>query len=340
MSELCLINISGEDRPGLTAEITGLLSEFDAEILDVGQSVIHNHLSLGILISLPGPTTLQELERRTERFPIAIRFSAVTLDSYDDWIGLQGRNRYILTLLARRIKASHIAVVANIVSANGLNIDNITRLSGRVPLARDDVSIKACIEFSLRGEPSESFRTSLVNASAKLDIDIAVQEDNIYRRHRRLVAFDMDSTLIDTEVIDVLAQQMGVGRAVAEITERAMRGEIDFSESLIQRVALLRGMEESQLQEVASGLPLMEGARHLIGTLNRLGYKTAILSGGFTYFGEVLKQKLGIDYVFANELEIKNHRLTGNVIPLLWMHSVRPNCWRRSPDVRIYHYSR
>ena len=311
-----LINISGEDRLGLTAEITALLSEFDADILDVGQAVIHDHLSLGLLVSLPD--TAVDLEERLRLLGVGIRFSAVDVSSYENWVGLQGSGRHILTLLARRISASHLAAVSDVISGSGLNIDNITRLSGRVPLLKRDDSeypnTKACVEFSLRGEPEESFRVALLNLCSRLDIDIAVQEDSVFRRHRRLVAFDMDSTLIDTEVIDELAHAMDAGPAVSLITERAMRGGLDFSDSLKERVSLLKGMRQEQMHVIAQSLPLMEGAQVLISTLKRLGYKTAILSGGFSYFGQVLKDKLGIDYVFANELDIVDGQLTGRVI--------------------------
>ncbi|MBD3648913.1 MAG: phosphoserine phosphatase SerB, partial [Pseudomonadales bacterium] len=220
------------------------------------------------------------------------------------------------TLLARRIKAVHIASVSRVIASNGLNIDNIVRLSGRVPIERDRANTKASVEFSLRGTPVDpkKFREQLMNVSRELDIDIAVQEDSVFRKNRRLVAFDMDSTLIDTEVIDELAKLAGVGDKVAKVTERAMHGELDFRESLRARVALLEGLDESTLESVAGRLPLMEGAEYLFETLNRLGYKTAILSGGFTYFGRVLQKKLGIDYVYANELEIRDGKLTGNVI--------------------------
>ncbi len=316
MNELVLISVSGEDEPGITATITKLLGDFDVDILDVGQSVIHNHLSLGILANVQG--SLEELYKalqlESRQFDIQIKYSPVTEESYEQWVDLQGASRYILTLLARRIKASHLSAVSEIITGNALNIDNITRLSGRVPLRENDELSKACVEFSLRGKPSESFRQQLLVLCADLDIDVAVQEDGIYRRNRRLIAFDMDSTLIKTEVIDELATEAGVGDEVSRITARAMAGELDFRESLMNRVSLLKGLPESVLKSVASRLPMMEGAEHLFETLNHLGYKTAILSGGFTYFGEVLQAKLNIDYMYANTLEIKNGQLTGKVL--------------------------
>jgi phosphoserine phosphatase len=317
VTELVLINISGEDKPGVTAAITELLAQFDVDVLDVGQAVIHNHLSLGILINIPGQSEpiLKEVLFQAHALGVNIKFSAVDESSYDDWVGLQGRSRFILTLLARRIKATHIAKVARVIAEHGLNIDSIVRLSGRVPLRHPEAKTKACVEFSLKGEVADNalFRSQLMRVCSELDIDIAVQEDGLYRRNRRLICFDMDSTLISTEVIDELARLAGVYEQVSAVTESAMRGELDFKASLRQRVRLLAGLPESSLVEVADKLPLMEGVEHLFAILKRLGYKTAILSGGFSYFGYVLQQKLGVDYVYANELEVVEGKLTGEV---------------------------
>ncbi len=317
LNELILLNISGEDKPGLTAAITDLLGDFDIDILDIGQAVIHNHLSLGILINLPDTSNeiLKEVLFRAHELGINVKFSPVSESSYDEWVGLQGRSRFILTLLARRIKANHIARVSEVVANNGLNIDSIVRLSGRVSLQAASDLDKACVEFSLKGEPSDrhQFRAELMNLCSDLDIDVAVQSDSIFRRNRRLVAFDMDSTLIKAEVIDELAKAAGAGDKVAAITARAMAGEIDFRQSLEQRVSCLEGLSESRLPEISRALPLTEGVETLFQTLNQLGYKTAILSGGFGYFARDLQQRLGIDYVFANELEIEQGKLTGRV---------------------------
>ena len=317
MNELILLNISGEDKPGLTAAITALLGDFDIDILDIGQAVIHNHLSLGILIKLPDDSNsiVKEILFRAHELGIDVKFSPVSEASYDEWVGLQGKSRFILTLLARRIKANHVALVSDVVANNGLNIDTIVRLSGRVALQAVSPVDKACIEFSLKGEPSDShqFRAGLMALCSELDIDIAVQADSIYRRNRRLVCFDMDSTLIKTEVIDELAQAAGVGEKVSKITARAMAGELDFGQSLAERVSCLEGLSGDHLPRIAQQLPLTEGVESLFKTLNQLGYKTAILSGGFGYFARHLQKLLGVDYVFANELEIENGALTGKV---------------------------
>lgn len=320
MNELILINISGEDKPGLTSSFTTLLGDYDVDILDVGQAVIHSYLTLGLLVRVPSSAEsspiLKDILFRAHELGVAVRYTPIDDESYDNWVGLQGRSRFILTLLSRKIKAHHIARVSDIVFRAGLNIDNIVRLSGRVPLDHQDVRTKACVEFSLRGEPvdADNMRRELMHVATDMEVDIAVQEDNIFRRNRRLVAFDMDSTLIETEVIDELAVHAGVGSRVREITEKAMAGEFDFSESLEHRVALLKGLDVAVMHEIAANLPLTEGTEHLFSILKMLGYKTAILSGGFTFFGHTLQEKLGIDYVYANELEIVDGKLSGKVI--------------------------
>ncbi len=319
MKEILLINISGEDKPGLTASITDILAGFDANILDVGQAVMHDALSLGILVELPSASThssvLKDILLRAHELGIQVRFTPISEESYGQWVAGQGRARYIVTLLARKITAHHLARVTGVVSRYGLNIDAINRLSGRVPLGEPSDFNKACVELSVRGQLQDiqQFRSDLLELASEMDVDLAFQKDNMYRRNRRLVAFDMDSTLIETEAIDELAHRAGVGAEVSAITEQVMRGELDFGESFRRRVALLKGLDESVLAEVAANLPITEGAERLISTLRSLGYKTAILSGGFTYFGRLLQQQLGIDYVCANELEIIAGKVTGDV---------------------------
>jgi len=319
LKEIVLINISGEDKPGLTASITEILAGFEVNILDVGQAVIHDTLSLGMLVELPEPSRdssiLKDVLFRAHELDIQVRFTPISEESYAQWVAGQGRPRYIVTLLARKITARHLTRVTGVVSGYGLNIDAINRLSGRVPLGDLSDRSKASVEFSVRGQLDDlkRFRADLLELAGEMDIDLAFQVDNMYRRNRRLVAFDMDSTLIEAEVIDELAAAAGVGAEVSAITGSAMRGEMDFSESLRRRVALLRGLDESVLRRVAEGLQLTEGAERLVGTLRSLGYRTAILSGGFTYFGERLQARLGIDYVYANELELVDGKVTGKV---------------------------
>ncbi|GAA4100828.1 phosphoserine phosphatase SerB [Zhongshania borealis] len=319
MNEIILINIAGDDRPGVTSSITGILADHGVNILDIGQAVIHDNLSLGLLVEVPASaeaaSILKDILFRTHEMQMQVRFLPVSPESYNQWVTGQGKQRHIVTLLARKITGRHIASVTDIVSRYELNIDRIDRLSGRVPLEGVAQQSKACVELSVRGDlvDASDFRRELLHLASELDIDVAYQEDNMFRRTRRLVAFDMDSTLIEAEVIDELAKAAGVGVQVAEITERAMRGEIDFTESFKARVALLKGLDESVLEGIAASLKITEGAEKLVSTLKQLGYKTAILSGGFTYFGHYLQQKLGIDYVHANELVIRDGRVTGEV---------------------------
>ncbi|AQA17484.1 phosphoserine phosphatase SerB [Halioglobus japonicus] len=319
MSEILLITISGEDHPGVTAGVTAILAQHRVNILDIGQAVIHATLSMGILIELPAGVDREAVtaavDAQAEAQGMRVKVSPVASVAYDEWIQAQGRARYIITLLARKITADQLARVTEVVSRHNLNIDSINRLSGRIPLGELPALSKACVEFSVRGPLADSsaFRRDLLEVAGALDVDLAFQEDNMFRRNRRLVAFDMDSTLIEAEVIDELAVHAGVGDQVSEITERAMRGELDFSESFRARVALLEGLGEEALERIAGELRITEGAEHLISTLRKLGYKTAILSGGFTYFARYLQQRLGIDYVHANELDIENGQVTGKV---------------------------
>lgn len=319
MNRILLISISGEDQPGVTAGITAILARHCVSILDIGQAVIHASLSMGLLVELPqecdSDAVADEVQSFAQEHDVRLRISPITAQSYGEWVEAQGRARYIITLLARKITADQLARVTAVVAKHGLNLDGINRLSGRIPLGELPALSKACVEFSARGnlgDPS-AFRRDLLEVAGALEVDLAFQQDNMYRRNRRLVAFDMDSTLIEAEVIDELAKLAGVGEQVSAITERAMRGEIDFSESFRARVALLEGLEEGALQQVAGQLRITEGAEHLISTLRTLGYKTAILSGGFTYFARYLQDRLGMDYVYANELDIADGVVTGKI---------------------------
>ncbi len=315
--DLFLITLSGEDKPGITSRLTEIFAAYDVVVLDIGQSVIHDSLSLGFLIQIPktgnSSDILKDLLYAGYEMNIPVKFRPVTEERYNEWAKKQGKDRYIVSLLGRELTARQIAAVTGIVYEQGLNIDAISRLSGRISLDRKNEKAKASVEISLRGIPREleAMKAAFFNASQEYGIDIAFQADTIYRRNRRLVCFDMDSTLIQTEVIVELARHAGVGDKVHEITEAAMRGEIDFAESFRRRVALLKGLDEEVLQEVASRLPLTEGVERLVSTLHQLGYKTAILSGGFTFFGQYLQKLLGFHYVYANELEIVDGKLTG-----------------------------
>lgn len=324
VQEIILINVAGADRPGVTASLMAILAGYEVNVLDIGQAVIHDTLSLGMLVEVPASAEssplLKDILFCCHELDLQVRFTPISADSYEHWAAGQGKARHIITVLARRITAEHIARVSGLIAEFGLNIDRIERLSGRVPLdgVGADAELergKACVEISARGPLNDGeFRSRCMQLASELDIDVAYQEDNMFRRTRRLVVFDMDSTLIDAEVIDELAKAAGVGAQVSEITERAMRGELDFTQSFRARVALLKGLDENVLADIAGRLRLNEGAERLVGTLKKLGYKTAILSGGFNYFGEYLQRKLGIDYVFANELEIRDGKVTGDVV--------------------------
>lgn len=317
--ELILIRITGEDRPGLTSSLMEILAKYDVTILDIGQADIHNTLTLGILIRTVEEFSghvMKDLLFKASELGINIKFYPVKTDEYENWVNMQGKNRYILTLLGRKLSARQIQCVTSVLAEQGLNIDAIKRLTGRIPLDERKASIRACIEFSVRGTPKDrsAMQSELMRLASEQEMDFSFQLDNMYRRMRRLICFDMDSTLIETEVIDELAMRAGVGDQVKAITERAMRGEIDFKESFTERVALLKGLDASVMEDIARNLPITEGVDRLMFVLKQYGYKIAILSGGFTYFGNYLKNKYGIDYVYANELEIVDGKLTGRYV--------------------------
>ena len=318
--EQILIRITGQDRPGLTAAAMEILARYNARILDIGQADIHSTLSLGILIridELHSGQVMKELLFKAEELNVNIGFSPISDDEYESWVDHQGKNRYILTVIGRTLSAKQIAAATKIIADQGLNIDFIRRMTGRISIKHPEKNVRSCIEFSLRGNPKNRslMQSKLMHLASEQEIDFSFQRDDMYRRMRRLICFDMDSTLIQTECIDELAMRAGVGDKVKAITERAMRGEIDFKESFTQRVSLLKGLDISVMKDIADHLPITEGADRLMSVLKRCGYKIAILSGGFTYFGEQLRRRYGIDYVYANELEIdENGKLTGRYI--------------------------
>ena len=344
-----LIRITGQDRPGLTASIMEILAKYDTQILDIGQADIHSTLSLGILIRVDEENSgrvMKELLFKATELQVNIGFAPITDEEYEAWVGRQGKNRYILTIIGRHLAAKQIGAATKVIAEQGFNIDSILRLSGRPHLEntgfkfqvsrsksqnnlKPETSVsdkkpetgaerqRSCIQFSLRGklEDRSVLQHELMKISSEFDMDFSFQRDDMFRRMRRLICFDMDSTLIQTECIDELAIRAGVGDQVKAITESAMRGEIDFKESFTRRVALLKGLDVSVMKDIAEHLPITEGADRLMEVLKRCGYKIAILSGGFTYFGEYLQRRWGIDYVYANELEIdENGKLTGRYV--------------------------
>lgn len=348
MNELLLITLTGADKPGVTSALTSILAQYQANVLDIGQAVIHDTLTLGMLVEIPSGSSaspllkdamlkdgmlkdvlFKEILFRAHELEMQVKFQPITTDSYQDWVAQKGKARHIVTLLARKLTAEHIAEVTAVALQHNLNIDNINRLSGRVSLEGRSASANdtssdniegvrrniACVEFSARGESANlpQLRSDFMALASRLDIDIAIQEDNRFRRNRRLVCFDMDSTLVAAEVIDELAKAAGVGEQVQQITAAAMAGDLDFKQSFTQRLSLLKGLDEKVLQDIARQLPISDGAEVLLTNLKQLGYKTAILSGGFTYFARFLQQKFDIDYVYANELDIEDGKLTGKV---------------------------
>ncbi len=319
-NDIFLLNISGQDKPGLTSGLTNVLSHYGAKVLDIGQANIHDTLSLGFLFEVESgeksSAVLKDLLFKAYELDVTAKFTPISSEDYEKWVNNQGKDRYIVTILGEKLTAEQISKVTEVISEKNLNIDSIKRLTGRLSLTKIEDYPRACIQLSIRGkiENKAEFTSKFMQISHDLGVDIAFQEDNIYRRNRRLVCFDMDSTLIQAEVIDKLAELAGVGDEVKAITEAAMHGEIDFNESFVLRMKLLKGLSEDVLHDVAINLPITKGARRLIDTLKKYGFKTAILSGGFTYFGNYLQKELGIDYMYANQLEIKEGKLTGNYI--------------------------
>ncbi len=319
MSLIILINITGKDRKGLDSKFMGILAEYNVNVLDIGQAVIHEHISLGILVEIPNENNFSNLYKdmlyEGHTMGLSIDVKPVSEDRYENWVKAQGKERRIITLLGKKLTAEQIAKVASVIYKNDLNIDSITRLTGRISVDSPQSNPRASIQLTATGKPRDikGMRGRFMDISKETGIDISFHVDNIYSRNKKLVVFDMDSTLIPVEVIDELAKLAGVGEAVAKITASAMRGEIDFKESFRRRVALLQGLEEEKLQTIIDTLPLAEGAEIVAKTLKGLGYKLGILSGGFTFVGEHLKEKLGFDYIYANELDIRDGRVTGEV---------------------------
>ncbi len=326
MIRIYLLSVTGVNRNGISSALANILSRHCARVLDIGQSVIHDSLSLGVLIGLDDSSNVkadiqiieEDCRQEFKERSLDVRSQSIPIDDYQKWVGQHGQKKHVLTLLAREIRAEVLAQVTSMLASQKLDIYHITRLTGRIPLENLDKGAQACVEILVRGgigdESESEFQQKLMELATHLDVDLAYQRDDLYRRNRRLVVFDMDSTLIKQEVIDELAVEAGVGEEVSQVTEQAMRGEIDFDESLRKRVSLLAGLPESALQKVSNRLELNEGAERLMQRLNQLGMKTAILSGGFTYFGEELKKRLNMDYLHANTLEIIEGKLTGRVL--------------------------
>jgi phosphoserine phosphatase len=312
-----LIHVSGSDKPGITAALTSILAGYDVAILDIGQAVVHENLVLGILFAMAAGSNFAPVKSAllncAHELGLQAHFTSVPLDSIQHWMHGQRLHHFIITVLGRSITARQLSRVSSTIAAHGMNVDRIDRLSGQLSPG----AANACVEFAVSGDSSRepNMRAEFLATAQELSIDIAFQRESIFRRNRRLFAFDMDSTLIQGEVIDELAKIAGVGDSVSRITEQAMRGELKFDESFTRRVALLKGLPAERVLSLLDTIPLADGAERLIRTLKLLGYKTAILSGGFTFFARHLQERLGIDYIHSNELEIADGRVTGRVLP-------------------------
>ena len=319
MSNLVLIRVRGEDKHGLLHKMTSLLAPHDVDILDMAQSLIHDGLLFGMVVNFKSDPkehaiVFRDLLFKSHEMGLTIKFVPLTPEAYEKWVEEYAQVRYIVTLLSTSLSARQMALATEIFQKQGLNVETIRRLSKPKSLLVPDQNY-SCIEMGVRGCPKDlnQLKQQFLELSSKEGMDLAFQKDDVYRRNRRVVVFDMDSTLLKIEVIDELARRMNVVDRVSEITELAMNGKIDFDESFRRRVRLLKGMKREVIEEVSARLPLNDGAERLIHTLKSVGYKVAVLSGGFIYFVEALKAKLGIDYGYANAFEFKDGIATGEV---------------------------
>lgn len=304
-----LITAKGADSPGITSSLTSIIAEADVAILDIEQVVIHNLLTLSILVELnekEKKPLLSDLLYRSRELNLDLDFRLIT--DHDTIINRFPVNTYVITCLGDYIPTKAIASITSTLFKNSMNIEKVGKLAWG-QLCCLEISASATQEIS----PKE-LTGYLLDISHENNIDIAVQLESIYRKSKRMVFIDMDSTLIQVEVIDELASVAGEGEKVKNITERAMNGEIDFNESLRERVSLLKGLSEKDLESVYHSIPFTQGAENLIKVLKQLGYKTAVISGGFDYFTQKFKNRLGLDYAFSNRLEIIDGKLTGKVL--------------------------
>ena len=313
-----LVSISGQDKPGLMSALMGICVEYDAQILDMGQAVIHDELALGLLLSSANLDAMSEaIEARCEQTGSALRMQRVNADDYGTWSQTIFQSPLILTLLTNASAAQPLQAVSALTHTYRMNIDTVRRLTKPKALAGTaDTDDRFGLEMRLSGELASSveFQAELLKLADHSGFDVSLQRDSVFRRNRRLVAFDMDSTLIAEEVMDELAKRHGVGAEVVAIADAAMAGQLDFKESFRRRAALLKGMPLEVLHDVAESVALNTGAHRLIKALKHFGYTIAVFSGGFQYVGEHLQQRLGIDYVYANELEVVDGVMTGEVL--------------------------
>ncbi|WP_110655604.1 phosphoserine phosphatase SerB [Salinicola halimionae] len=315
MSQRFVVRATGPARPGQTAALGTALVSANCRLLDLSQHVAFGEVALEALVETPDDLGAL-LPTAGDVFGLDCRVEKVSAESEALWADVAKDSRWILTLMAPSLSAEVMAEVGALTAEQGLTIQQVKRLSAESQLdAALSADAGACLEWQLSGavRDSTSLREKILALSERFDVDVALQPGNLWRQHRRLICFDMDSTLIQAEVIDELARRHGVYDDVAVVTERAMRGELDFQQSFRERMSKLEGLDESVLAEIAESLPLMPGLERLMGYLKRLGYRTAILSGGFTYFARYLQERLGFDEIHANELVIRDGKVTGEV---------------------------
>ncbi|MGE0615249.1 MAG: phosphoserine phosphatase SerB [Bacteriovoracia bacterium] len=306
--------MSGNDHPGITSQLTGILAQGQATILDIGQAVIHGLLSLSILFQLKpedeqDKTVIKDLLFKATELGLKLEFQVLGLDEFREARESAQSYRYALTLIGEQVTATALHEVTAVLAKFGLNIDRIQRLSD---------SGFSCVELlvsSTRAVDQSAMKKQLLQIAQNQAVDVALQAEGLFRRAKRLVVFDMDSTLIRNEVIDELARERGVYDEVSAITHAAMKGQMNFDQSLSERCAKLKGANAADFEKVFARIEITPGAIEMFQVLRRLGYKTALISGGFTFVADRLKEKLGIDYVYANQLEVVGGAVTGKVFP-------------------------
>ena len=308
--DFIVITVNGPDAPGIVSSITSILSENAVKIIDIEQIVIRKLILLSMMLDLRESkggqiSLLKDLLLEAKRLNVELDFK---IASYEEHLQHDNNFMYAVTCLGEKITAQVVAQISHAIYSENVNIERITQLSqGEL----------CCIEMIVKTDKTinvQDMTGKLLSISTDFGVDIAVQKEDIFRRSKRLVVMDMDSTLIQVEVIDELAKSAGNGEEVSGITSKAMNGELSFNESLNKRVELLRGLDENILDEIYHNIPFTPGAKKLVKILKKLGYKTAVISGGFTFFTDRLKNELGLDYAFANKLEIKDGKLTGKVL--------------------------
>ncbi|OPX37433.1 MAG: phosphoserine phosphatase SerB [Desulfobacteraceae bacterium 4484_190.2] len=304
---LLMVNVSGQDRPGITATLVRVLMEHNVEVVDIEQASLQNLLGLYLLLDLSKASdskdsVIKDLLFEASKLNLTLNFRFF---SPNEVLALNQRNLYVLT----HFGGTHaLAELSRILGEENVNIEMISSLAHH-----DALSVEMILNVHSASSLSR-LKQQIMVKSHELNIDLALQKMEAYRKNKRLIFFDMDSTLVDMEIIDEMALRAGVYREVSRITEKAMRGDFDFEESLIQRVALIKGLTVSELTEIRDNMRLSQGVEELTTTLRWLGYKLGVITGGFDFFSDYLKEKLGFDFAFANKLEIKNDILTGRIV--------------------------